>query len=312
MTADHSTPDTASRGRVFVVFNPVKVGDEQAFRSQTEQAAKRNGWPAPEFLPTTSDDPGHAMVRQAIEQDAKLVLVAGGDGTARVVSTGLAHTEIPCAIIPMGTGNLLARNLNIPLDLVGALDVAFSGRVIPFDLAQVVVDHDEENPTKFTGMAGVGFDAAMMRDTDERLKKVVKNVAYVVAFAKHMAATPRRVRVEIDGRIVLRRRAVLMIVGNTSTLQGGIALFPDAKPDDGQLDLMLAAPTSIGTWARLVGAIMRRLRRSKAVDYRTGTRFELTLDESTPWEIDGDTEGEGRHFIFTVDPGALLVVAGPE
>lgn len=300
--------ENAAGRRAFVIFNPTKVGDEQTFRQRCEEQALLHGWPAPQFLPTTPDDPGHQMTRQALESGADLVLAAGGDGTVRVVSTGLRHSQVPCAIIPMGTGNLLARNLGVPLDPVAALVVAFTGTAQPMDLAAVVVDHDQANQTWFTGMAGVGFDAAMMRDTDENLKKVVGNVAYVVAFAKNMAALPRRVSVQIDALPAYRRKAVLMIVGNTSQLQGGILLFPDAKPDDGRLDLLLAAPVGLGMWARLMAVIVQRITRSRAIEYRTGERFVLSLEKPVPWEIDGDTEGEGRHFVFTVDPGAVLMV----
>lgn len=307
VNADTGVQQSTER-RVVVVFNPAKIGDEPSFRRITTRVAAQHGWPEPTFLATSTEDPGHGMAQQALDSGATLVLAAGGDGTARVVSTTLSHTKVPCAILPLGTGNLLARNLEIPLDLEDALHVAFTGVPRAIDLAQVVVDHDSANATRFTGMAGVGFDAAMMRDTDERLKRIVKNVAYVVAFTKHMTAPPRRVSVQVDYQPAFHRKALLMIVGNTSSLQGGIVLFPKARPDDGRLDLLLAAPTSLGMWARVASAVLRRITRNKAVDYRSGTRFVLSLDEPTPWEVDGDTEGEGSHFEFSVDPGALLVV----
>lgn len=263
------------------------------------------------MLPTRADDPGYSMTRHALEMGAELVLAAGGDGTARVVSTGLAHTQVPCAIIPMGTGNLLARNLGIPLELADALELAFTGTSRPIDIVRVVVDDDEANPTYFAGMAGVGFDAAMMRDTDERLKRVVGNAAYVVAFARTLGASPRKVRVQVDDEPPFRRTALLMLVGNTSMLQGGIRLFPDAEPDDGRLDLLLSAPTTLSKWARLARAVVIRMTRSKAVEYWSGMRVVLSLEEPALWEVDGDTQGEGGNFEFSVEPGAIRVVAPP-
>lgn len=293
--------------RVAVVFNPTKIVDDQLFITLASVLARHHGWQVPIFIATTPEDPGQQMTRAALELGADLVLAAGGDGTVRAVTTELRETGVPCGIIPMGTGNLLARNLGIPLELEPALETAFGGEHRHIDLAQLVVDRDHENPTFFTGMAGIGFDAAMMSDTDERLKRVVGNAAYVFAFARQLSMRPRKVATTVDDQPATRRKALLIMVGNTSQLQGGIQLFPDAVPDDGQLDVLLAAPTSFSKWARLVRAVLRR-KREAAVDYLAGAKIVISLEEPTVWEADGDTEGEGTHFEFTVLPRTLQVV----
>lgn len=288
------------------VINPTKLADEAWFRQLTIDVAERHGWQPPVFMFTSARDPGHLMTRMALEMGADLVLSVGGDGTARVVSTGLAHTDVPSAIIPTGTGNLLARNLGIPLDVAGALEVAFTGTPRAIDLAQLVVDH--KTTAYYTGMAGVGFDAAMMRDTNARLKQVVGSAAYVLAFARQLGAPPRKILVQVDDEPPFRRKALLMMVGNTSTLQGGIVLFPNAHPDDGCLELLLSAPTTLSTWARLAGAVLRSVTGSPAVEYWKGRRIVIDAEDQIPWEVDGDTEGDGHHFEFSVDQGALLVM----
>lgn len=290
-----------------VVFNPTKITDNLLFVALSEAIASNPGWELPIFLPTTADDPGNAMAQLAIELGADLVIAAGGDGTVRAVTTALSETKVPCGIVPIGTGNLLARNLGIPLELAPAVDVALTGEERDIDLARLVVDHKDDELLAFTGMAGIAFDAAMMSDTDERLKKVVGNVAYVVAFARQMSMRPRNVRVRVDDGPETRRKALLIMVGNTGQLQGGIQLFPDAKPDDGQLDVLLAAPTSLGKWARFVQGVLRR-KPTPQIDYLAGAKVVITLDEPTVWEADGDTEGEGSHFEFSVVPKALRVM----
>lgn len=312
MSYTHPSRPRGDGRRVAVVHNPTKHADEKAFITLVSEYADHHGWDEPINLPTSESDPGEQMTRDALDQQVDLVLAAGGDGTVRVVTDVLSGTDTPCAIIPIGTGNLLARNLGVPLDTEAALELAFTGSPRTIDVATVTVDHDNSSTTGFTGMAGVGFDAAMMRDTDERIKKVAGNVAYVVAFAKHLGAEPRRVRVQVDDGPPMQRRAVLMMVGNTSQLQGGIQLFPDAVPDDGQLNMLLAAPTSIGKWARLVRAVLRRRRRGSGVEYLTGRRFVLDLDEPIIWELDGDAEGEASHFEFTVRPDAVKIIAPDE
>lgn len=304
--SDHPRPDGR---RVAVIHNPTKHADQDAFVQLVTDYASHHGWQPPINLPTSESDPGEQMTRDALDASVDLVLAAGGDGTVRVVTNVLKGTGVPCAIIPIGTGNLLARNLGVPLDVEGALELAFTGGPRTIDVASVVVDHDATNVTGFTGMAGVGFDAAMMRDTDERVKKVAGNVAYAVAFAKQLGTPPRKVRVQVDDGPVLQRKAVLMLVGNTSQLQAGIELFPDAVPDDGMLNMLLAAPITLGMWARLLRAVLRRRHRHGGVEYLAGKKFVLALDEQVVWELDGDAAGEGSHFEFTVEPGALQVIA---
>lgn len=302
-----SSADRPTTGRrLVVIHNPTKVGDADTFAAKLRQAAQKHGWPAPDFKPTTADDPGQAMAQAAVAEQADLVIAAGGDGTVRVVSTELRGTGIPCAIVPMGTGNLLARNLGIPLGLDAAVEVALTGQPRTIDLARLVVDRGEA--VFFTGMAGIGFDAALMDDTDENLKRVAGAIAYAVAFARQLGAPSRRVQVAVDDRVRLRRKAVLILVGNTSHLQGGFRLFPDAEPDDGRLDLLLANPRSLHGWARLVHAIVQKIRGGTEVMYYAGRRVVIDLDEPTMWELDGDTEGTGQHFEFEVVPDALRVI----
>ncbi|WIY82714.1 diacylglycerol kinase family protein [Propionimicrobium sp. PCR01-08-3] len=295
--------------RAAVVYNPIKV-DERAFRALVNAKAWEHGWPEPVFYATTLADAGQGATRRAVAEGAELVLAAGGDGTVRVVTTALRNTGVASAIVPVGTANLLARNLGISLDIPRALDIAFTGEPREIDLAQLVVDGDEANPVFFTGMAGVGFDAALMRDTDARLKKVVGSAAYLVAFAQQLGYRPRQVNYRVDDGPKAGRKAVLVLVGNTRSLQGGIELFPDAVVDDGKIDLLLASPRTLAGWARVLATVLHKLRRSKAVEYHGGLRFVIDLESEAPWEVDGDTEGVGRHFEFSVLPGALQIVTG--
>lgn len=300
------TNPTSDRQAV-VIYNPTKV-NEIEFRQLASEKAIVNRWQLT-FLATTPHDPGHGAARRALELGADLVLAAGGDGTVRAVTGELRHRAPSCAIIPVGTANLLARNLGIPLDTAQALELAFTGVPRDIDLGKLIVDHDEDNAVYFTGMAGIGFDAALMRDTSQRLKKAVGAGAYLVAFAQQLGAQPRKVRYQIDNGHHGRRKAVLILIGNTSSLQGGIKLFPDAAPDDGRLDLLLASPRTLAGWARLLNVVLYKIRRSQAVEYHSGTRIVIDLDAAAPWEIDGDTEGTGRHFEFRIVPRALRVIS---
>jgi diacylglycerol kinase family enzyme len=157
------------RRRCAVIYNPTKVSEK--FRALMEDNLQRNGWRDTLWLETSVEDPGRAMTRQAVAEQVDLVIGAGGDGTIRYVADGLACSGIPLGLVPAGTGNLLARNLDLPLEEVDAIKVALSGQVRQIDLVKITVD--DRAPEHFAVMAGIGVDAMIMDETDEDLKDKV-------------------------------------------------------------------------------------------------------------------------------------------
>jgi len=178
--------------RAAVVYNPLKVPDLAGMTARVESFMARAGWAEPLWLETTLDDPGLGMCQRAMHDECDVVFVCGGDGTVMAAVTALAGCGLPLAILPAGTGNLLARNLDLPLaDEEEALRIGTSGRTVAIDVGAV------EN-RKFAVMAGMGFDAATMRDAPERLKRAVGWPAYLVSGAKHLRGRRIRVTVTID------------------------------------------------------------------------------------------------------------------
>jgi diacylglycerol kinase (ATP) len=115
------------------------------FRRQIEGECEQRGWEPPLWLESDAEDAGAAASRRARRAEVDLALVAGGDGTVRTACAELAGSGIRVGILPAGTGNLLARNLGVPLDMAEALDVAFDGRPRPIDLIEVRAD--DRNPS---------------------------------------------------------------------------------------------------------------------------------------------------------------------
>jgi diacylglycerol kinase family enzyme/membrane-associated phospholipid phosphatase len=303
-------PTTSGLKRCAVIYNPVKVLDWAVFRRHVEYELKSRGWGRPLWLETTIDDPGRAMTAQAVAEQVDLVLGAGGDGTIRVICSGLAGTGIPFGLIPAGTSNLLARNIGIPRDEAAALRVAFDGSEKAIDLVRIAADGQTED--HFAVMAGVGIDAVIMQDTNQDLKKTVGSAAYFVSAAKHANHPPLHATIRVDDQPVVRRRASVIVIGNVGLLPSGILLIPDAKPDDGLLDVLVASPRTVRDWVRLFTQVVTRQKRSdNQLDRLVGRRVEITVEPRDQYQLDGDTVGECTTLVAEIEPGALMVRVPP-
>jgi diacylglycerol kinase family enzyme len=227
-------------------------------------------------------------------------VICGGDGTVMACLSGLADSGVPVAIIPVGSGNLLARNLGIPLGLDESLATAVDGMDRRIDLGRL-------GDQPFAVMAGMGFDAAMMADTTEGMKRFAGWPAYVVSGLRHLRDPVMRVRICIDDGPMLRRSARTVLVGNVGQLEGGLELLPDAAADDGLLDVAVVAPRTLRDWLRVAYRIARHRRHDRHLERFTGQTISIEADRVVPRQIDGEVIDEGRRIDVHVEPGALVV-----
>ena len=157
-------------------------------------------------------------------------------------------------------------------------------------------------------MAGLGFDAAIMRDAPEGLKKAVGWPAYVVSAGKHLRGRGIRVTITLDGGAPMHRRVRTVVVGNVGKLQGNIPLLPDAKPDDGILDVVVIATRNVLDWARVGGRVLRRADvPDRRMERFTGKHVLIEASHPQPRQLDGDVIEDGRTMDITIEPGALQV-----
>lgn len=313
--------------RAALVVNPIKL-DVPESRVRIDRMMHDAGWAPPLWLETTIADPGAGVTAKALAEGVDMVIVAGGDGTVRECAGAMAGTNTPLAVIPAGTGNLLARNLGLPIDLADAVQVALSGHDRRIDLGMVEPDEDpaeassEETPAEqrhFTAMAGIGLDAAMVADAPDALKKKVGWAAYVVSGARHLGDRRMRVTLTVDDGEPIERRARMVLVGNVGALQAGMQLLPGAEPDDGLLDVVVFAPYGMTGWAHATVRVIGRRRaqepevppvrqqRLRPIEHFTGRRVVIETDRPEPRELDGDSIGPGTRLAISVRPGALTL-----
>jgi diacylglycerol kinase family enzyme len=288
-----------------VVVNPTKVKDADAFRELVRRAMKDHGWDEPLWLETTPEDPGRGQAESAVSAGAELVLACGGDGTVTACAEGIAGTGVPLAIIPLGTGNLLARNVGLPSGREDALAVALGGVQQPVDAGRV-------NGALFVVMAGLGLDARMLDGASEPLKRRLGWLAYAVSAVRHLGDRPMHVTVQADGGRPRRLRANAVIVGNVGWLRGGLPLLPDARPDDGRLDAVVLVARGLTGWLAAAASIALRRPAGGGIYRVQFTELRVTLDRAEQWELDGEVVGSTRELTVTAQPAALLLRMPPE
>lgn len=338
----------AAHVRVAFVANPTKPGVPE-LRDAAVQACAARYLPEPMWFETTAEDPGIGQTREAVARGAQLVVAVGGDGTVRAVAEGLVGTDVPMALIPQGTGNLLARNLDLPLgELDELLRIALTGEDRPIDVGWLTVVRDEsdvadpvaeadpaaevpqetppdaDRPARdhiFLVIAGVGFDAAMVADADEELKAKVGWIAYFVAGVKHLHARRLRLQMSLDESPWFNVRLRSLLIGNCGKLPGGVVLLPDAVVDDGWLDIA-AIDTRVGLlgWTQLFGEValqrfgVRTRMPSKVgkIDHARARELRVRLREPQQVQVDGDIIGSAYEIAARVEPRSLRVrVAAP-
>jgi YegS/Rv2252/BmrU family lipid kinase len=298
---------STSLKRAAIIINPAKPVDIDV-RGLMAKHCANNGWGEPIWLETTKEDPGVGQAKEALKQAAEVVIAAGGDGTVRCVAEVLSGTSTPLGLVPLGTGNLLARNLGMDVtDVEGAIEGALAGWERKIDVVRAVRS-DPDKEQFFLVMAGVGYDATIMADTNEDLKDKVGWLAYVDAGIRNLPGKPVKANIVIDGKAVVHRGVRSVMVGNCGKVQGGLEIFPDASVNDGLLDVVVLAPRGkLGWFSVVAGMIGKGRGKDTSVEYFQGKTVEITLEHKEDYQLDGDHEGEGKHVLMTIEPDALTI-----
>jgi len=282
------------------VVNRTRIRHFARLHRRSAAAAAARGWTV-ELLETRSADAGGGATRQAVAAGAQLVFAVGGDGTVRACAQALAGGQVPLAIVPRGTANLVATALGLPSSLGAALAVGFGPHERRIDLA--VADG-----VTFGAMAGMGLDAAVVGATAAGLKGAAGWLGYAAAGVRRLAGAGTAFEIRLDGGEPVSRRARCVVVGNVGLLPGGFVLLPAARPDDGMLDVGILAPAGPFGWPRVAWRVLSRSpREDAALERYQARRVEITAGARLPRQADGELIGAAASLTVTLAPGGLLV-----
>lgn len=306
------------------IINPSKPQAAE-LRPHIEEYCRRKKLRQVEFIETQLDKDGHACALEALDHGADVLIAVGGDGTVRTVASVVSGTEHTLGIIPIGTGNLFARNMGIPIDDVdAALTVATShgSRQVDMGRLSMLDQPEDEREHAFLIIAGIGFDALMIDDTDPELKKNISWLAYFVSGFRHLFSPKYRGTITMtgaDGEIHSSKSVSFrtFLAGNCGQIPM-VSLMPEATYDDGLLDFELI-DTSGGIigWANLFGDMVHQtvvgkpgqspLSTNSTLDQIQGISAEIELERKALAQVDGDIVGETKRIRFDVDRKALRV-----
>ena len=248
-----------------------------------------------------------AAVREALDSGVDLIFVWGGDGTVQRSIDTMVGSDVPLAILPAGTANLLAANLGIPKDIAKAVDIGLNGIDKRIDTGRINGEH-------FAVMAGTGLDALMIRDADRGLKDKLGRAAYVWSGARNVRRDRTPTTINVDGHQWFKGDAGCVLVGNVSDISGGITAFDHASPTDGRLDVAVITADGAIQWARaLTRAAVGTTEKSPLVQITTAKKIDVKTKEALPYELDGGARPKTNHLKIKVVSSAVTIrVPRPE
>jgi YegS/Rv2252/BmrU family lipid kinase len=291
--------------RVLIVYNPA-AGQAGSLEQELDIAAdtwRERGWQV-DLQPTQRSGDGTRIAREAAEAGYDIVAAAGGDGTINEVVNGLANTQTALAALPLGTVNVWARELGLPLQPRAAAEALSDGVIRPIDLGRA-------DDRYFLLMAGVGFDATITAQVQPEEKRRFGALAYVLrGFGLIGRMRGTKMRLVLDGRSI-SGRVLWVLVGNSQLYGGLMKITHQASIDDGLLDVCVIRGENLysAPW-HILSILLRRYDLDPEIDYYRARKVEVYTRRTLPVQVDGDSYGE-TPMRFEVAPGALRALMPP-
>jgi len=293
--------------RICVIFNPAARGNKaRRFRKFLNELSQQCALKA-----TTAPGDARRFAHAAVATGYDIIAAAGGDGTVNEVLNGIGDdpdgfAKTRLGVLPLGTVNVFARELKIPLKLESAWKVLKCAREMKIDLGRAEFFEDDQPQTRyFMQLGGAGLDARAIELVSWKLKKSAGPVAYVVAGFQALAEKQPRLTVSADGQ---KLEGELALFGNGKFYGGSFHIFPGAHLSNGQLDVCVFSRVNVPTILSLApGFILRQKLSEHRVRRLRAEKFEVTSNQPAAFELDGEWIGH-LPATFSVERQKLRVV----
>lgn len=294
-----------------LIINPTSGPAENTnLLTDLEDALKIQGIKT-EICTTTPKENGEGLAADAAKAGATMVIVAGGDGTIEAVARGLMHTQTVLGIIPLGTRNNIAASLNIPNDLPQAIQTLAEGEHRRFDMGKA-------NNHVFMEVVGVGLEASLFPCGDEVKEGIKKNYlsaikSFFLGMKTFLQFRPHRLVLRFDGRRIRRSRTLQVNVCNSPRYGVEFALAPEAKMNDGKLDIIyIDNPSKLEHLQHFFSAMRgEQLPHDRLKTYRA-SKVEIRSYPSLEVHADGECLGTTPVTVEVIPEALWICVPTPE
>lgn len=290
-----------------IIVNPVSgKGNPALRRKQITSFAKENHWVG-RYRETTKEKSAEVLAREEIKKGVTHLVICGGDGSIMEVLAAVMHKKVTLGIVPLGTGNLFARNLGIPLDTREAVNIAFEGNPQKLDIGNA-------NGQYFSIIAGIGLDAEIMHGADREMKDRLGLFAYLVSAVKNFQNRAHVYQVTLDDKKPFRVRAKTIMASNMGKVMGGVEVVPSADPQNGSLQLGIVKSNSVLAWLNLIWhGIFATVDTSPNYMMYSAKHIEIhSVRQKIMYQCDGNDFPPTNSLIIDIFPKSVTINGVPK
>lgn len=291
-----------NKKRVLFIVNPVSGVNQSRKSMLAEIAVARFNPELFDWEIKLSESAGHVqeLSREAAVAGVDVIVAVGGDGTLNQVVKGMIGSDATLALVPAGSGNGLARHLGVPIDIEQSIKLIIEGKTMMIDTVNL-------NGNLFVSIAGVGFDALVAKRFSQVTRRGFFSYFKIVT-NEYSYYRPRKYRMEIDGKQVLRQ-ALFVSFANTNQFGYNTIISPEAKIDDGLVDVCIVKKVPLFYAPRVVGLLLtRRIDSSGFVEIIRARNIKLSRNKNRVVNIDGEPVKLTKDLEISVNPLSLKII----
>ncbi|MCX6273541.1 MAG: YegS/Rv2252/BmrU family lipid kinase [Bacteroidetes bacterium] len=289
-----------NKKKILFIINPVSgTGRQKGFEKVVERRLDRQQYEY-SFAYTRAIGHGTELASNALAEGVEVVVAVGGDGSVNQIAKALVNSRAVLGVIPMGSGNGLARHLRIPLNPKQAVSVLNTGKVVQIDTARL-------NGKFFLSIAGTGFDA----DVAEKFSKEKRRGFFTylkVALRDYLKYLPQPYKIILDGREV-ERKALFISFANSSQFGYNTAIAPQARLDDGLIDVCVVDKPSLFYLPVIAHFLFTsRINKLKTVESFKAKEIRVFRQNNNAVNIDGEPVQVEKDLHILVNPNSLKII----